>query len=54
MMNGKKIKLTRCNKIILLKALSDYYYRQLPAASHERRLAGNRLSDTQSGFSQWV
>ena len=28
MMNGKKIKLTRCNKIILLKALSDYYYRQ--------------------------
>jgi len=28
MMNGKKIKLTRCNKIILLKALGDYYYRQ--------------------------
>ena len=27
MMNGKKIKLTRCNKIILLKALGDYYYR---------------------------
>ena len=30
MRNGKKIKLTRCNKIILLKALGDYYYRQLP------------------------
>ena len=28
MRNGKKIKLTRCNKIILLKALGDYYYRQ--------------------------
>ena len=24
----RKIKLTRANKIILLKALSDYYYRQ--------------------------
>ena len=28
MRNGKKIKLTRANKIVLLKALSDYYYRQ--------------------------
>ena len=28
MRNGKKIKLTRCNKIILLKALGDYYYRR--------------------------
>lgn len=28
MRNGKKIKLTRCNKILLLKALGDYYYRQ--------------------------
>ena len=28
MRNGKKIKLTRCNKIILLKALGDYYYQQ--------------------------
>ena len=28
MMSGKKIKLTRANKIILLKALGDYYYRQ--------------------------
>ena len=28
MRNGKKIKLTRANKSILLKALGDYYYRQ--------------------------
>jgi len=28
MRSGKKIKLTRANKIILLKALDDYYYRQ--------------------------
>ena len=28
MRNGKKIKLPRCNKILLLKALGDYYYRQ--------------------------
>lgn len=28
MRSGKKIKLTRANKIILLKALGDYYYRQ--------------------------
>ena len=28
MKNGKKIKLTRANKIILITALGDYYYRQ--------------------------
>ena len=28
MKNEKKIKLTHANKIILLKALGDYYYRQ--------------------------
>lgn len=28
MRNGKKIKLTRANKIILISALGDYYYQQ--------------------------
>ena len=28
MRNGRKIKLTRANKIILITALGDYYYRQ--------------------------
>ena len=28
MRNSKKIKLTRANKIILLKTLGDYYYQQ--------------------------
>ncbi len=28
MRNGRKIKLTRANKIILIIALGDYYYQQ--------------------------
>ena len=39
MRNGKKIKLTHANKIILITALGDYYYLQ-------------RANNT--GYSKWI